>query len=148
MMETNDKKRILEMIRDGKISVDDGIKLIGALNEEAPAESEAPVTAVKKASDKRRKLRIDVIANDGYDDHANVSIAIPLNIVKAMLPILNSGIIPENARTAMNEKGIDMDAVMTAIETIMDNLDDLDEELVSVDAGEGEEGARVKIYVA
>lgn len=147
-METNDKKRILEMIRDGKISVDDGIKLIGALNEEAPAEAEAPVTAVKKASDKRRKLRIDVIANDGYDDHANVSIAIPLNIVKAMLPILNSGIIPENARTAMNEKGIDMDAVMTAIETIMDNLDDLDEELVSVDAGEGEEGARVKIYVA
>ena len=61
--------------------------------------------------------------------------------------MLNSGIIPETARSEMSGKGIDMDAVMAAIESVMDNLDELDEDIVSVDAGEGDEGAKVKIYV-
>ena len=146
-MENSDKKRILEMIKEGKISVDEGVELLNAINEPRVADEDVPVTVVRAPSNKRRKLRIEVVAQDGNNDHANVSVAIPLNIVKAMLPVLNSGIIPETARSEMSGKGIDMDAVMAAIESVMDNLDELDEDIVSVDAGEGDEGAKVKIYV-
>jgi len=146
-MENSDKKRILEMIKEGKISVDEGVELLNAINEPRVADEDVPVTVVRAPSNKRRKLRIEVVAQDGNSDHANVSVAIPLNIVKAMLPVLNSGIIPETARSEMSGKGIDMDAVMAAIESVMDNLDELDEDIVSVDAGEGDEGAKVKIYV-
>ncbi len=146
-MENSDKKRILEMIKEGKISVDEGVELLNAINEPRVADEDVPVTVVRAPSNKRRKLRIEVVAQDGNNDHANVSVAIPLNIVKAMLPVLNSGIIPETARSEMSGKGIDMDAVMAAIESVMNNLDELDEDIVSVDAGEGDEGAKVKIYV-
>ena len=146
-MENSDKKRILEMIKEGKISVVEGVELLNAINEPRVADEDVPVTVVRAPSNKRRKLRIEVVARDGNNDHANVSVAIPLNIVKAMLPVLNSGIIPETARSEMSGKGIDMDAVMAAIESVMDNLDELDEDIVSVDAGEGDEGAKVKIYV-
>ena len=146
-MENSDKKRILEMIKEGKISVDEGVELLNAINEPRVADEDVPVTVVRAPSNKRRKLRIEVVAQDGNNDHANVSVAIPLNIVKAMLPVLNSGIIPETARSEMSGKGIDMDAVIAAIESVMDNLDELDEDIVSVDAGEGDEGAKVKVYV-
>ena len=80
-MENSDKKRILEMIKEGKISVDEGVELLNAINEPRVADEDVPVTVVRAPSNKRRKLRIEVVAQDGNNDHANVSVAIPLNIV-------------------------------------------------------------------
>lgn len=141
-MENRDKKRILEMIKEGKISVDEGIELLNAINEEPP---KVDTVMEKPVSKKKRKLRIAVLAEDG-SDRADVNVSIPINLVKAVLPVLNSGIIPEKTRVEIGKNGIDMDAVMSAIDGIIENIDDLDEDMVNIDVG-GEDTARVRIYV-
>ena len=143
-MENKDKKRILEMIKEGKLSVEEGMDLLNAIGEDGVTSSyEAAV--VKPAKNKKRKIRIAVFTEDG-DEKADVNISVPINLVKALLPVLNSGIIPENAREEMDKHGVDMDAVMTAIDAVMENLDDLDEDVVNIDAG-GDGSTKVRIYV-
>ncbi len=140
-MENRDKKRILEMIKEGKISVDEGIELLNAINEGTP---KVDTAMEKPVSKKKRKLRIAVLAEDG-SDKADVNVSIPINLVKAVLPVLNSGIIPEKTRVEIGKNGIEMDAVMSAIDGIIENIDDLDEDMVNIDVG-GEDSAKVRIY--
>ena len=144
-MENRDKKRILEMIKEGKISVDEGMDLLNAINESDASRGLTEGVTVKPANGRKRKIRIAVLADDG-SDRADVNVSIPVNLVKAVLPVLNSGIIPEKTRVEIGKHGIDMDAVMAAIDGIMENIDDLDEDVVNIDVG-GEDTAKVRIYV-
>ncbi|RKX66025.1 hypothetical protein DRP44_05020 [candidate division TA06 bacterium] len=99
-------KRILEMVKEGKLSPDEGSRLINALNEK----DEQSNNHQKKS----RWLKIVVKSKENSPKKENVNIRIPLNIMKTALKLGGkfNFAIPEEAKLKMEEKGIDINELM------------------------------------
>ena len=132
--------KVLELIKEGKITPEEGEKLLSAMRtEEQP---EAP----KARTTKNSMLRVRVDVNDPDDkEKVKVNVNIPLILAKKAAGLIS--LLPKEAKAEMAEKGIDLEAINIAelIELFEDGL--LTEELVNVDAGDGENSARVRVYV-
>ncbi|MDX9873016.1 MAG: hypothetical protein RBT41_11450 [Clostridia bacterium] len=135
-----EKKRILEMIQEGKITSKEGLDLLEALESGEDASTEVDSNL------KRKFLRIKV-----YTDKAvKVNINIPLALVKVASRFGAMGLkyIPEEARTEMERKGIDLSQI--DIEELVAAIEQglIDEKLVDVDVDDPKEGkVRVEVYV-
>lgn len=137
---SEEKKRILEMIQEGKITPAEGLELLNAFDESAH-----PVKPLNQGS-KKRFLRIKV-----YTDKAvKVNVNIPLALMKVASKFANMGMkyIPDEARQEMERKGIDLAQI--DIEELISGIDQgiLDEKLVDIDVDDPHEGkVRIEIYV-
>lgn len=135
-----EKKRILEMIQEGKITSAEGLELLNAL--------EGSSDSVKTVNTRlnKRFLRVKV-----YTDKAvKVNVNIPLALVKAASKFAGMGLkyIPEEARLEMEKKGIDLTKI--DIEELVASIEQglIDEKLVDVDVDDPKEGkVRVEVYV-
>ena len=93
-----ERMRILKMLEEEKISVEEATKLIEAV--EAPQETEiAP-------QGKPKWLRVRV--QDGEDE--KVSVNLPLSLARVALKF-----IPQQARGRIEEQGIDIDAILNEV---------------------------------
>jgi hypothetical protein len=130
--------KVLEMVKSGKITPEEGEKLLSAIgvgSESAPANK-------KRAT----MLRVRVDAHDpNREDQAKVNINIPLSLAKKMTGLVK--MVPRETKDELQEQGIDLDAInlKELIELFEDG--ELTEELVNVDAGDETKGAKVRIYV-
>lgn len=136
---SDEKSRILEMVRDGKISAEDGVELLNALGDSEP---KAPSPA-KKLGDRFLRVRVD-------SADAKVNVNIPLGLLKVASNLINmgSGFIPVEARREMEAKGIDITKI--DFEELVNLIDQglVDGKLVDVDAEDAEHGrTRVEVYV-
>lgn len=137
---SEEKKRILEMIQEGKITPAEGLELLNAFDESAQ-----PAKRQNSGSNKRF-LRIKV-----YTDKAvKVNVNIPLALMKVASKFANMGMkyIPDEARQEMEKKGIDLTQI--DIEELINGIDQgiLDEKLVDIDVDDPNEGkVRVEVYV-
>lgn len=133
----SEKMKILEMIQDGKISADQGLELLEALDV-----SESNITIEKP----NRFLKIKV-TNNGQK---KVNVNIPMGIVKAAGKFATMGMkmIPENARKEMQKNGVDLSEIN--FEELIDLVDKgvSDGKLVDIDTQDPKDGAtKVEIYV-
>jgi Asp-tRNA(Asn)/Glu-tRNA(Gln) amidotransferase B subunit len=129
--------KVLEMVRDGKISAEDGEKLLSAMGTEAPA---------KKLGKKNSMLRVRVDVKDpDKKEQARVNVNVPLALAKKAVGLMN--FIPKDAKKELAEQGIDLDEInlKELIELFEDG--EISEELVNVDAGDDTQGAKVRVYV-
>jgi len=126
----DEKKKILEMVKKGKISVDEAERLLNALGVDA----ERPKPAVKGISGKnlKGKLRIEIDSNDGD----KVRIAVPLKLASMI-----KGMIPKQAAEQMTAEGID---ISTLLDNLNEGLDSIDEDLVNIESSDGD---TVRIFV-
>lgn len=103
---SEERKRILNMVAEGKISVEEAEKLLNALNAEAPKVINLGKEE-KKTSAELKYLRVVVDSKEGD----NVNVRIPVALLRAGLKL--SALIPPQAYQKMNEKmaesGIEMD---------------------------------------
>lgn len=135
-----EKKRILEMIQEGKITPAEGLELLAALDD-----SSAPVKSVNSRLN-RRFLRVKV-----YTDKAvKVNVNIPLALMKVASKFASMGLkyIPDEARLEMEKKGIDLTQI--DVEELVSAIEQglVDEKLVDVDVDDPQEGkVRVEVYV-
>ncbi len=113
-----EKMRILKMIEEGKISAEEGAKLLQTIEEPAKKEGE------------KRFLRIRVY--EGNSEKPKVNVNIPFGLIK-----LATHFVPESARAKMKEKEIDLDQIVQMIDTGAEG------KLVDVE----EEGERVEIFL-
>jgi len=128
--------RILEMVRSGKITPEEGEKLLAAIGQGEQ----------KQAAAKRTMLRIRVDASDPESDgRAKVNVNVPLAIAKKAMGLLS--LVPKETRKELSDKGIDLDAIDLRELIEMFESGGLTEELVNVETGTDEKGAKVKIYV-
>lgn len=140
---SEDTKRILQMLADGKISVDEAEKLMAALSEgnsATPADESAP--AVRKIP---KYLRVVVDAKDGHSGNpAKVNIRVPMNLLRAGVRL--STLIPDQARdqvnAAMREHGVNFDLNQIKPENIEELIEQLSDLTVDVDS----EDAKVRIF--
>ena len=119
MMTTSEERiKILQMIQDGKISAEDGAKLLSALNESGPGKgfSGRPVDS--------RTIRIRV--TDQFTGKTKVSVNLPLGLVDAGLNIAST-FVPDMRLEDISE------AIQEGLTgKIIDVMDDEDGEHVEI----------------
>lgn len=132
---SEERKKILEMLQQGKVTVDEAEKLLAALS----SPEETGTSAGKPAC---KYLRIQVEPGPGSTDQERVNIRVPMRLIRAGLKW--AAFIPKHAHSSINkalhEKGIDLDlSAITPqdIEELVSQLDDLTVEV------EGKEKVRV-----
>lgn len=136
----NEKIRILNMVKEGKITVEDAQALLDALNKQDETER---VVIKDTRGRKPKKLKILVDANDN-SDKARVNVNIPISLVKSLGPVMIKS-IPESAKDKIRQSGVDLEQIIMDIDSILEG--NVDEDIVNIDAGEeGGEGAKVRIY--
>lgn len=122
----NSKEQILEMVKEGTLSVEEGLKLLSAM------ETKQPVSEVRPSvSNARRMIKILINSKDGDD----VKVNIPLALVKVGLDIGSK--MNVNGKQ-LDLKGIDLDSIMQMID------EGASGELVNVQSADGE---TVRIFV-
>lgn len=132
--------KVLEMIKEGKITPEEGEKLLSAMG----IDSEDDAQGAKKA--KHTMLRVRVDATDPEkEDQVKVNINVPLALAKRAAGLI--ALVPKEVKAELTANGIDLSSIDIAelIGMFEDGL--ITEELVNVQAGDDEKGVRVRIYV-
>lgn len=116
MASSDERIKILQMIQDGKISPEDGAKLLEALNRSAgirPLQPKPSLAPGAISVDDGRYLRVRV--TDTFTGKAKVSVNLPLSLVDAGIGIASSFVpgvanvdIMNAIRSGMTGKVIDL----------------------------------------
>ena len=133
-----ERKKVLEMLADGKISADEAERLLDALgNKSTEASPQAALT--KTLDDLPQYLFVKVDSDDGD----KVNIRVPLKLVKAGIKL--KALLPREAQDKinikLNEKGINLEDFEA--DNFKDILDALTEFEINVDEKKGD---KVRIY--
>ena len=133
---TDERKKILDMLSEGKITADEAGRLLSAISRDNEANSGNTWNKEPKY------LRIMVEPGPKSKSPDKVNIRVPLKLIRAGLKL--AALIPKSAQTqvndALHEKGIEMDFSQIKpedLENIVRQLDDL-----TVDV-EGKESVRI-----
>lgn len=148
MTDNENRKKILELLADKKISVDDAYRLLNTIDTaESSQESTAKAGAAVKP--KPKYLRFTVLPDPEHEHSKNVdrvNIRVPMSLIRAGIKL--TSLIPPEARDKVNgalrEKGIDFDVRNLKpedIETLIESLSELEVDIVSA------EGEKVKVFV-
>ena len=135
---SEDRKKILEMLADKKISVEEAEKLLAALAGGSPSEG-GPVAGERRDW---KYLRVVVEPGPGSETNERVNVRVPFKLIRAGLKF--AAVIPQAAqqpvRDALKAKGLDVDLTKITSKDLDDILANLDDLTVDV---EGPERVRV-----
>ncbi len=144
---SENKKKILEMLAENKITVDEAERLLALTASEATggnAGSE-PVTEKKRSY---KYLRVEVgpgTDGEGHSGAERVNIRVPMNLIRAGMKL--TSLIPPQAadkvNEALKEKGVDFDMRSLKPDDLDELVDALGDLEVNVEGGK----ERVHIYV-
>ncbi|MFP3953201.1 MAG: SHOCT-like domain-containing protein [Candidatus Bipolaricaulota bacterium] len=101
----DEKKKILKMLDEGKVTVEEAEELLDKV--ESSRESEESGLEPVEVRGKPRALRI-IVVEEGEEE---VNISIPLKLVRMFETLL-----PSKAKKKLDEKGVNLDVVLDAIE--------------------------------
>jgi len=128
------RRKILEMLSSGKITVDEATALLERLGEEGEAPEPAS-GGEKREGGTPRYLRVVVDSKDGD----KVNVRVPLSLIRTGIKL--KALLPQDASEAMSERGFDLS-----------NFADLDDEelvkalselKVDVDSADGD---KVRVF--
>ena len=145
---TENKKKILEMLAEKKISVDDAYRLLNVIDSAESGQESTPKSETA-AKAKPKYLRVTVLPDPENEHSSNadrVNVRVPMSLIRAGIKL--TSLIPPEARDKVNgalqKKGIDFDVRNLKpddIEELIEALSDLEVDVVS---GKGE---KVKVFV-
>jgi DUF4097 and DUF4098 domain-containing protein YvlB len=127
MPSSEERLRVLQMVQDGKISAEEGIRLLESLDSSAQVAAEKTAKSVGTSGRGARWFRVRV--TDTSTGKTRVNVRLPVNV-------LNAG-IKMGARFSPEVEGLDMDQLMGLIQAgatgqVLDVIDDQDGEHVEV----------------
>ncbi len=122
-----ERRKILDMLAQGKISVDEAEKLLAAVGEPATAMPDATDAAGRRSW---KYLRIQVEPGSDSESDDRVNIRVPFKLIRAGLKF--AAFIPREAHAKVNQafkdQGLDIDLARITpqdLEEIVSNLDDM-----------------------
>ncbi len=141
---SDERKKILQMLADGKITADEADRLLTALENRTSSTAEAESVIVTR---KPKFLHVKVHAESGGNHkHENVDIKIPIMLLKAGMKL--GSLVPEEARAKfsshLSEKGLDIDLNQLDSEKIDILIQALTESSIDIDSDK----EQVKIFCA
>ena len=147
MADKNERKRILQMVKDGTMTLDEAAELLDAV-EEADSSLVQSLAPVEKKKPKYKFLRVEVDAAEdpgSKKGNAKVRVNIPLSLAKSGLSLAQK-FIPKDAQATMAENNVSVEDIME----ILEHLDDFEDgDIVNIDAADnnGQDCAKVRIYL-
>jgi hypothetical protein len=145
---SDNKKRILEMLAQNKISADDAYRLLSAIDG-GEGRREGANKAETSAKGKAKYLRVTVLPDPETERSGNydrVNVRVPMSLIRAGIKLTT--LIPSEARDkvnlALHEKGIDFDERNMKpedIEELIGALSDLEVDVIS------KTGEKVRVFV-
>lgn len=137
---SEERKRILTLLKEGKITLDEADELLSAIG--APRTEERPVNteAFPKRASGPKYLR--VVVESGPEDGAadggeKVNIRVPFQLLRAGVKL--AALMPSGAKDkvndALHDKGIDLDVSKIRPEQLEELVEQLGELTVDVDGG-------------
>ena len=140
---TEDRKRILSMLAEGKITADEAERLLDAMgSRNAPVASSAGSSWPNNTGPKY--FRVEVNANDSVDGPTKVNVRVPMQLLRAGVRL--GALIPPKARDEVNaalaREGVPFDINQIKPE----NLEELIEHLAGVTVDVDDPNARVRVY--
>jgi hypothetical protein len=153
---TDNKKKILDMLAKGKISVDEAQRLLNAIDakEEGREEKLRDSSAGRGSDDKLKAkyLRITIVPGEEHHEWEHgehpdrVNVRVPMSLVRAGIKL--TSLIPPEAldktNKALHEKGIDFDVRNVKPEDIENIIDALGDAEIDIDGAHGE---KIKVFV-
>jgi len=142
------QKKILELLENKKINVDEAYRLLSVLETEGGAREAAPA-AEKTVKARGKYLRVTVQPDPEHEQSGNVdrvNVRVPMSLIRSGMKF--SSLLPEEARDkvggALREKGIDFDMRNLKPEDFDELIDALSELEVDVRSSDGE---MVRVFV-
>ncbi|MEV1026729.1 hypothetical protein [Streptomyces sp. NPDC050264] len=122
------RRQVLQMLAEGKITADEAERLIDALERDRP---EAPKGTAARPKTRAKYLRVVVdAADDGGDGPSRVNIRVPLQLLRAGVRL--TSLLPPQALTRVNaeltKSGVPFDLAELKpqhLEDLVDQLDDV-----------------------
>lgn len=140
---SEERKQILEMLAEGKITVEETARLLDAVKQNTTETTEAHEPPA--GSKKPKFFHVQVESNQG-SKHENVNIKIPIMILKAGMKL--GSLMPDKAKdmfsSHLGEKGINLDLGKLDSEGIDLVVAALCESSIDIDA----DNEKVRIYCA
>ena len=137
------RRQILQMLVEGKITVDEAERLIDALVREQP---ESPPGAAPRPNPRPKYLRVVVSSPDNFggDGPGRVNVRVPLQLLRAGVRL--TSLIPPQALTQVNaeltKSGVPIDLTQLKPQHIEDLVEQLDDVTVDVDQPD----AKVQVF--
>lgn len=142
---SENKKKILEMLAQGKISADEAYRLIGAC-EDGGGKEKARTESDTRMKPKYLRVTVTPDVNDDRSHPERVNVRIPMSLVRAGLKL--TALIPpealDKANCALKEKGINFDVRNIKPEDLEGIIGALGDMEIDV---EGSHGEKVKVFV-
>ena len=109
--QTDDTRRILDMLSQGKVSVDEADRLLKAISAEPPAGTAAAVPSTDTTRARWIRINIHKPAKDETHRPKDVNIRVPIAVVKGgmRLGALIGTFAGEKAARRMKAQGLDID---------------------------------------
>jgi len=147
---SEDRRRILALLADGKISPQEAERLLDALGQ-TPPPGFAPQpmmgpghTPAPRGTSSAKYIRVEVDSRDLADGPTKVNVRVPMQLLRAGVRL--SALIPSTARdeinVAMAKQGIAFDINQLKPENLEDLIEHLSDFSVDVD----NEQAKVRVY--
>lgn len=138
------RRQILQMLADGKVTADEAEQLIAALERDQPSFSSSDAEPAQKPRPKYLRVVVDSAENFGGDGRGKVNVRVPLQLLRAGVRL--ASLIPPQALTKANEElaksGVPFDLTQLKPEHIEELIDHLAEMTVDVDQPD----AKVQVF--
>ncbi len=137
------RRQILQMLAEGKITADEAERLIDALEREQPASSPS---AAPRPKPQPKYLRVVVSSADNFggDGPGRVNVRVPLQLLRAGVRL--TSLIPPRALTQvnaeLNKSGVPIDLTQLKPQHIEELIEQLDDITVDVDQPD----AKVQVF--
>ncbi|KAB8164155.1 hypothetical protein FH609_013105 [Streptomyces sp. 3MP-14] len=137
------RRQILEMLAEGKITADEAERLLGAL-ERQPVESAPGAPPRPKARPKYLRLVVNAADGTGGDGMSRVNIRVPLQLLRAGVRL--TSLIPPQALARVNAE-LDRSGVPIDLTQLkQQDIEDLIEHLADVDIDIDDPEATVRVF--
>ncbi len=140
---SENRRRILEMLANGRINAGEAERLLSAL-ENGSIIDVAPARTF--GSSKYLRILIEREPDRDHDEQTSVNIRVPLQLLRAGVKL--KSLLPEDARDHMNEalrkKGVDFDINQFKAENLDEMLANLND--LSIDIDKKSRKAKVRIF--
>jgi len=125
------RRQILEMLAEGKVTADEAERLIAALERE---QSEIPQPGAPRQKTRPKYLRV-LVEDNSSDPPGRVNVRVPLQLLRAGVRL--TSLIPPQALTRINtklsESGVPIDLTLLKPQDIEELVDQLGDVTIDVD---------------
>lgn len=138
------RRQILDMLSEGKITADEAERLLAALESESPA-AVGEIVPQKRPTPRYLRVLVEADENGSGDKVTKVNIRVPLQLLRAGVKLAN--LIPREARdhvnAAMRDKGMGFDLDKLKPEDLEELIEQLNDMTIDVDQAPNKVKVRV-----